>query len=182
LKTLEKINRKEIRNSLEIEKAISAHLAQAGPAPRARLRTCPPPVSDGWAPPVGARLSAPSLPLSLATPWVGPVGAGSLVCAHSPSLCPTVPTSQSSSTFHPRSPHRGRVHDRAFSDHVRAPAPLLSPAPCSPTSPLSFTPSAQLSRPLSRSTHTSRELHHRPPTTTACSVATITPVPRPAPR
>jgi hypothetical protein len=33
LKTLEKINRKAIRNSLEIEKAISAHLAQAGTAP-----------------------------------------------------------------------------------------------------------------------------------------------------
>jgi hypothetical protein len=29
----------------------------------------------------------------------------------------------------------------------------LSPAPCSPTSPLSFAPSAQPSRPLSRSTH-----------------------------
>jgi hypothetical protein len=35
LKTLEKINRKAIRNSLEIEIAISAHLAQVGPAPRA---------------------------------------------------------------------------------------------------------------------------------------------------
>jgi hypothetical protein len=38
MKTLDKIKRKAIRNSLEIEKAISAHLAQTGPAPRARLR------------------------------------------------------------------------------------------------------------------------------------------------
>jgi hypothetical protein len=47
LKTLEKINRKAIRNSLEIEKAISAHLAQAGPAPRAcpRPRALGPPLS-----------------------------------------------------------------------------------------------------------------------------------------
>jgi hypothetical protein len=35
LKTLVKINRKAIRNSLEIEKVISTHLAQADPAPRA---------------------------------------------------------------------------------------------------------------------------------------------------
>jgi hypothetical protein len=66
-----------------------------------------------------------------------------------PSLCPAVPTCQPSLTFRPQSPRRGRAHDRAFSGHVRAPVPLLSPAPCSPTSPLSFAPPAQLSRRLS---------------------------------
>jgi hypothetical protein len=75
----------------------------------------------------------------------------------SPSLCPAVPTCQSSSTFRLRSPRRGRAHDRAFSGHDRAPAHLLNPAPCSPTSPLPFAPSAQLSRPLSRSAHANRE-------------------------
>jgi hypothetical protein len=68
----------------------------------------------------------------------------------------------------PRRPHLSAVlnlpptispswtaHDRAFFDHVRAPAPY------SPTSPLSFASSAQLSRPLSHSTHASRELRHR---------------------
>jgi hypothetical protein len=75
----------------------------------------------------------------------------------SSSLCPAVPTYQPSSTSRPRSPHRGRAHVRAFSGHDRAPAPLLNPAPCSPTSPLPFAPSAQLSRPLSHFDHANRE-------------------------
>jgi hypothetical protein len=43
---------------------------------------------------------------------------------------------------------------------TRSPAttePLLNPTPCSPTSPLPFATSAQLSRPLSRSAHANRE-------------------------
>jgi hypothetical protein len=40
--------------------------------------------------------------------------------------------------------------------------PLLSPAPCSPTSPLSFAPSVRLARPLSRSAHACRDLRHCP--------------------
>jgi hypothetical protein len=39
LKTLEKIDRKDIRNSLKLEKPNLAHLAQVDPA-RARPRTC----------------------------------------------------------------------------------------------------------------------------------------------
>jgi hypothetical protein len=147
LKTLEKINRKAIRKSLEKGKPISA---QVGPLSTSRARA--PPVPDRRAPPVGANQRAlipPPLSLSLATPWARPVSAGSLACAHSPSLCPAVPTCQPSSTFRPRSPRRGRTHDRAFPGHVRAPAPLLSPVPCSPTSPLSFEPSTQHSRPVS---------------------------------
>jgi hypothetical protein len=135
LKTLEKINRKAIRKSLEKGKPISA---QVGPISLARARMLAP------ARPLfltgGPRLSAPApaRPLSLAAPWAIPVGTGSLACAHSPSLCPTVPTCQSSSTFRPQSPLRGRAHDCVFSSHVRA------AAPCSPTSPLLFAPSAQL--------------------------------------
>jgi hypothetical protein len=83
LKTLEKLNRKAIRNSLEIEKAISAHLAQAGPASRAPCV---------WqAGPACRRMPERAhSPLSLAAPWGRPVGASFLACAHSPSLCPTV--------------------------------------------------------------------------------------------
>jgi hypothetical protein len=51
--------------------------------------------------------------------------------AHSLSVPPS-PLVSSSSTSHPRSPRRGRAHDRAFSGHVRAPAPLLSSRPARP--------------------------------------------------
>ena len=42
LKTLEKINRKAIRNSLENRKANSAQVGPLGSAPRARSRPCAP--------------------------------------------------------------------------------------------------------------------------------------------
>jgi hypothetical protein len=51
---------------------------------------------------------------------------------------PLSPPVSLSSTSRPRSPHRGRAHDRAFFGHVHA------PAPCSPTSPLSLAPSLSL--------------------------------------
>jgi hypothetical protein len=62
-----------------------------------------------------------------------------------PLSAPPTPLVSASLTSRPRSPRRGRAHHRAFSGHDRAPAPLLNPAPCSPTSPLPFVPSAQLS-------------------------------------
>jgi hypothetical protein len=74
-----------------------------------------------------------------------------------PLSAPPTPPISSSLTSRPRSPRRGRAHVRAFSSHDRAPAPILNPVPCSPTSPLPFAPSAQLSRPLSRSAHVNRE-------------------------
>jgi hypothetical protein len=126
---------------------------------------------------------ARSLPLSLSRCSVGPsCRCRSFPRALSLSLCPAIPTYQSSLTSRPRSPYRGRTHVRAFSGHVPAPVPLLSLATCSPTSPHSFAPSAKPSRPLSRSAHTCRELRHRPPMTTACSMAAVAPVPHPAPR
>jgi hypothetical protein len=152
------------------------------PKPAHLARACArvPPVPDRRAPPVGASLSAHSPSLSLPR---GPElsAPSSRTCARF-SLCSAVATCQPSSTFRPRSPRRGRAHDRAFSGHVRAPALLLSPASCSPTPPLSFAPSAQLSRPLSCSAHANRELCHLPPTPIACSVAAVAPVPRPVPR
>jgi hypothetical protein len=78
LKTLEKINRKAIRNSLENGKPNSAQVGPLSPAhARARVTSVP----DRRAPPVGANSSAPSLPLSLAAQWARPVGAVSLARA-----------------------------------------------------------------------------------------------------
>jgi hypothetical protein len=107
-------------------------------------------VPDKRAPPVGASLSAPSPSLYLSAPWDRAIGA---ILPPPPSVrslsVPPPPPVSSSSTSRPQSPRRGRAHDRAFSGHVRVPAPLLSLAPCLPTSPLSFAPSAQPSHPLS---------------------------------
>jgi hypothetical protein len=151
LKTLEKINRKGNRNSRKIGKANSAQGSPSSPA-RALVSLC---LIGGSRLSVQAR--APSLSRSLAAPWDRPVGAVALARARSLSLCPTDPPVSASLTSRPRSPRRGRARVRAFSGHDRAPAPLLNPAPCSPTSPPSFAPSAQLSRPLSRSAHANRE-------------------------
>jgi hypothetical protein len=108
---------------------------------------------DKRTPPVDANPSVLSPSLSRCS--VGPICRAPLL-----SRVPTLPLSASptplvstSLTSRPRSPRRGRAHVRAFSGHGRVPAPLLNPAPCSPTSPLPFAPSAQ----LSRSTHTNRE-------------------------
>jgi hypothetical protein len=95
--------------------------------------------------------SAPSHPRSRC-----PVGQSCRRCSSPPcplSLCPAIPTCQlvlklsptiSPPWTRPRSPRRGRAHDHALSRHVYALAPLLSLAPCSPTSPLSFAPSLSL--------------------------------------
>jgi hypothetical protein len=79
-------------------------------------------VPNRRAPHVGANPCAltPSLSLlygaELSAPFFSP--------APSPSLCPPVPTCQSSLTSRPRSPRRGRAHDRAFSGHVLRPFPF----------------------------------------------------------
>jgi hypothetical protein len=78
------------------------------------------------------------------------------------SIPPSPPVSPSLTSC-PRSPRRGRAHDRAFSGHVR------SPATCSHTYPLSFAPSSQLPRSLSLSlalpalTESSATARRRPP-------------------
>jgi hypothetical protein len=97
-------------------------------------------------------------PLPLATLWGRAVGAvSSPLHPLSLSLCPVVPTCQSSITSRPRSPRRGRAHVLAFSGHVP------TPAPCSPTSPLSFAPSARLSLPLSLCPRKQRAIARRRP-------------------
>jgi hypothetical protein len=173
LKTLEKINRKGNRNSRKIGKTNSAQGNPLSPArARARVRAS---LCLTGGPHLSAQTRAPSIPRSLAAPWDRPVGAVARTHARLPSLCPADPPVSASLTSRPRAPRRGRAHDRAFSSHDRAPVPLLNPAPCSPTSPLPFAPSNQ----LSRSAHANRE---PPPTSTASSVAVVAPVPRPVPR
>jgi hypothetical protein len=129
LKTLEKINRKAFRNSLENGKPISAQISPLCPA-RARA----PAVPDRRAPPVGANSSAPSLPIFLSQP----VGQAcrrrfSRPRARFP-LCPADPTCQPSLTSRSRSP----AVDAPTSTHSLAtsprPRPFLSPVPFSPTS------------------------------------------------
>jgi hypothetical protein len=152
LKTLKKINRKTIRNSLEIEKAISAQVGPLSPA----LARAPCALQAG---PACRRKPERALSLSLSRcpvgqtcrrwfPHVRPLSLSLPRRLHWSAVLNLPPTISPPWT-RPRSPRRGRAHDRTFSGHVRAPAPLLSPAPYSPTPPLSFAPSAQLSRPLS---------------------------------
>jgi hypothetical protein len=177
LKTIEKINRKAIGNSLGNGKAISAQDSPLSPD-RARARARMPSVPDRRAPPFGANLIAlsPSLSLSLSrgtdlsAPLLSPTPAF-------PLSAPPTPLVSASLTSHPRSPRCGRAHTRAFSSHDRA------PAPCSPTFPLPFVPSTQLSCSLSLTLPTRIEnLRHHPPTSAACSVADVAPVPCPVPR
>jgi hypothetical protein len=130
LKTLEKINRKAIRKSLENRKPNSAQVGQLSPTPRARACAHAPPVPDRRAPPIGANQRALSSPLSLLSG--ADLSAPSSRMRARFSLCSTVPTCQPSSTSRPRSPRRGCAHDRAFFGHVRAPTPLLSSRPARP--------------------------------------------------
>jgi hypothetical protein len=113
---------------------------------------------DRRVPPVGATPSALSTSLSRCS--VGPVYQRCCSRARPLSLslsAPPTPLVSTSLTSRPRSPCRGRAHVRVFSGHDRAPAPLLNPAPCLPTSPLPFAPSAQLCCSLSRSARASQE-------------------------
>jgi hypothetical protein len=102
----------------------------------------------------------PERPLSLALSLLRGTDLSAPLLSPTPafplSTPPTLPVS-SSLTSRPRSPRRGRAHVRAFSGYNRALAPLLNPMSCSSTSPLPFAPSAQLSRPLTRSAHANRE-------------------------
>jgi hypothetical protein len=72
LKTLEKINRKAIRNSLENRKPNSAQVGPLSPTP-ACAPTRPRCLPDG--PRLSAPTSTTSVPLSLAAPWARLVGA-----------------------------------------------------------------------------------------------------------
>jgi hypothetical protein len=164
LKTLEKINRKGNRNSRKIGKA---NLAQGSPLSRvvrARARVS---LSLTGGPHLSAQTRAPSLSLSrsLAVPWDQHVVAVVLDRAHLPSLCPTDPTGQCVPNLSPMiSLPWTRPRPRVLQPRP-SPRALLHPAPCTPTSPLPFAPSAQLSRSLSlcpRETRTSTTANKRP--------------------
>jgi hypothetical protein len=140
-----------------------------------------PPASDRRVPPVGANSSAPPS-LSLSVPWARPVGASSLARTRYPSFCPAVPTCQSSVTSRSRSlavdaPTTAR--SLATSEPLR---PFWPPRPARPPPLSHLCPLPSSLALLSHSAHAKRELRHRPPTPTVCSVVAVAPVPRPVPR
>jgi hypothetical protein len=124
LKTLEKINRKGITNSLKMEKPNSVQLAQAAPPPpRARARA--PARANRRLPHVSLFCLRALSPLSLPLPG-GPVLSAlfpshtrtfSLACPQTPPVRPPVPN------LSPTHPRRGRAHDRVISSHLRTPLP-----------------------------------------------------------
>jgi hypothetical protein len=170
LKTLEKINRKGIRNSLKTEKLNSAQIAQAGPTPRQRARTRAPapacfarmlpPLSPSRCP-VGqscrrrfSRARAPFLPLrgwpypSVLTArsrisLLLPRGSHPSAPSAVPNLSPTHPTMDAPTTA------------RSLATFSR-PLPFRSPHTARPLSPRSFAPLAELSCPLSRLAHATK--------------------------
>jgi hypothetical protein len=92
LKTLEKINRKAIRKSLEKGKPISAQVSPLSPA-RERAPASARPLCLTGGPRLSAPTRTPSLPLSLAAPWDRAVGAV-LFPPRPLSLFPAIPTCQ----------------------------------------------------------------------------------------
>jgi hypothetical protein len=121
LKTLEKINRKAIRNCLENRKR---NFSQSRPIRPSTARPCrAPSMPDRRVPPVGPHALSPSLSLLcgaalsasfllrtcalfLSTSWTPPV---------SPLRVPNLP---------PMFPCCRRAHDRAFFGHLYTPSPL----------------------------------------------------------
>jgi hypothetical protein len=140
LKTLEKINRKAIRNSLENRKANSAQVDPLGPAQRA------PALAHPWSLTGGSRLSAPTLSLLCGADLLAPfLFARALSASRTPPISPSL-------TSRPRPSPWTRPRPRVLRPPLHALAPL-DPVPRSPTSPCSFAPSTELSCPLSRPTH-----------------------------
>jgi hypothetical protein len=152
LKTLEKINRKAIRNSLENGKPISSQTGPLSPA-HARAPARPQCLTGG------PRLSAPT-PTRPLSPLSLPRGLGLSVSFLSPArslpYLSRRPHLSAVPNLSPTIPRLGRAHVLTFSGHVPAPAPLLSPTPCSPTYPRSLAPSTKPPRPLSRSARATR--------------------------
>jgi hypothetical protein len=87
-----------------------------------------------------------------------------LSLAHSNSLYAAAPTRQSSLTSRPH-PRRGRAHVCAFSGHLRTPIAPLDLVPRSPTSPCSFAPSTEVSRPTLALRTEPDKFRHRSPKT-----------------
>jgi hypothetical protein len=168
LKTLEKINRKAIRNSLKIEKSISAHLAQASPAPHARLR---PRALGAWqAGPACRRQLQRALSPSRCS--VGPICRRRSFSPCTLSLYPADPTCQSSLTSRPRCPAVGAptsAHSLATSPPLR---PFWAPGPARPPPPAHLRPQLNPLA-LSLTLRARPEPRHRPPTSTARSTVVV---------
>jgi hypothetical protein len=151
LKTLEKINRKGIRNSLEIEKT---NVAQP-----TRVPECPPVLTG--APRLSACL-APALSPSLppAARWASLVGVVPLASMPTLSLSvPRTPPLSPSPTSRPRPSPWTRPQPRLLRPppHVLAPFEPRAPLACA----LSRTPSPPLS-PCARDQTSSAAAHQRP--------------------
>jgi hypothetical protein len=180
LKTLEKINRKAIRNSIENRKAILAQVGPLGPS-RAPTPACPQCLTRGSC--LSAPTCALSLPLSLVALWGGPVGAVSFQCARSFSLPrgphPSIPSV--SLTSRPRSPAADAPTTACSPATSARPHPFRSPHTTRPL-PLLICTLNQLSRPLSHPMHATSQAPS-PLTRDRCRSATlVAPASRPLPR
>jgi hypothetical protein len=143
LKTLEKINRKAIRNSLENGKPNSAQVSPLGPAPRTRPR----PLTGG--PRLSAPTRAPLLSLSPSRCSVGPTcqRCFSFARARSLSASRTPPVSPSL-TSHPRPSTWTQPRLRVLWPALHALAPL-DPCPTCPLPPAHLCPQSSSLTPLS---------------------------------
>jgi hypothetical protein len=175
LKTLEKINRKDNRNSRKIGKANSA---QGSPLSPAHARAPVPARPCSWQADPACRRK-PERPLSLALSLLRGADLSALLLSPTPTLplsTPPTPPVSASLTSRPRSPP------------VDAPTTVRSPATTEPPRPARPPPLYHLhplpsSLALSLALPTRTEnLRHRPPTSTTCSVAAVAPVPRLEPR
>jgi hypothetical protein len=164
LKTLEKINRKAIRNSLENGKAISAQVGPLSPARRARLH---PRALGAWQTgPACRRQPSRPLSLSLSRCSVGPIYRRRSSRTRARSLCPEDPTRQSVPNLLPMS----LAVDVPTT--ARSPATFSSSRPFRSRTQLAYFPSltCALSRTLSppllpcaRDQTSSAATHRRPP-------------------
>jgi hypothetical protein len=155
-----------------MEKAISAQVGPSGPAPRVRALApaCPRSLTGG------PRLSAPTRPplLSLSLLCGADLSAPFLFArAHLLSL-PREPHRSAVPNLPPTSPPWKCPHPRVLRPPPHALAPL-EPAPRSPTSPYSFAPSAEHSRPLSRPARATRQLCRRSPKPAAVPRSPLSP-------
>jgi hypothetical protein len=165
LKTLEKINRKAIKNSLENGKAISAQVGPSGLAPRACASAPARPRSLTSGPHLSAPTLAPLLSLSPSRCSVGPT------CQHrffSHVLALSLPRGPHPSAvpnLSPTSPPWTRPRPRVLRSPLHALAPL-DPAPRSPISPAHLCLQSSSLVPLSPcacSQTSSASVHRRPP-------------------
>jgi hypothetical protein len=163
------------RNSLENGKSHFSPSRPIRPSPScACARARVPSVPNRRTPPVGSNPPAPSLPLSLSLLCGADLSVPFLFArAHLLSL-PREPHPSAVPNLPPTSPPWKCPHPRVLRPPPHALAPL-EPAPRSPTSPYSFAPSAEHSRPLSRPARATRQLCRRSPKPAAVPRSPLSP-------